>query len=254
MNQYFSPARFGRLLRKHLAEHAAAYALSSIVLLGGLLAVMSFLSYMSGGDGLSQSGQVALFTLGLLGAGSFFASTALAEYSQGSRAALALTMPASHLEKYLVAWLVSVPGVLVVFTAAFYLADWLVLAASGHPDRVVNLLLGSKEWLLTTLVFFLLLHAVALWGSIFFRRQPLVRTGFLVFALVAALTLLNYQALGLLLGTKLGFSLPLSQVRLNQGARLSLPESQEQWVGWVPVALVALLWPAAYARLTEQQL
>ena len=253
MSQYFSPIRFGRLLRKHLAEHAAAYALSSIVLLGGLLAVMSFLSYANGGEP-SQSGQVAIYTLGLLGAGSFFASTALAEYSQGSRAALALTLPASHLEKYLVAWLFSVPGVLVVFTAAFYLADWLVLAASGHPDRVVNLLLGSKEWLLTTLVFFLLLHAVALWGSIFFRRQPLVRTGFLVVALVAALTLLNYQALGLLLGTKLGFSLPLSQVRLAQGAQLSLPESQEQWVGWLPLALVALLWPAAYARLTEQQL
>jgi len=253
MNQYFSFARFGRLLRKHLAEHLAGYGLSSIVLLGGLLAVMGFLSYVSGPP--NQNGQAVLFTLGLMGAGSLFASMALAEYSHGSRAALALTLPASHLEKYLVVWLFSVPGVLVVFTAAFYLADWLVLAAAGRSDNLANLF-ANQDWLTATLVAFLLLHAVALWGSIFFQRQPLIRTGFLVFALVAALTLLNYQALGLLLGTKLGFSLPLGQVRLDQGPRLSLPASQERWLGWMPtaLALVLLLWPAAYARLTEKQL
>ncbi|MGI4833537.1 MAG: hypothetical protein ACRYFK_08765 [Janthinobacterium lividum] len=252
MNQYFNLARFGRLLRKHAAEHAPAYALSSIVLLGGLLAVLGFLSYVGGGPP-SQSGQAALFTLGLVAAGSFFASTALAEYSQGSRAALALTLPAAHLEKYLVAWLFSVPGMLLVFTAAFYLADWLVLAASGHPDKLANLF-TNREWLLTTLLAFLVLHAVALWGCIFFRRQPFIRTGFLLFALVVVVGFLNYQALSLLLATKLNFVLPLTHVRLPAGATLSLPESQERWLGWVPVALVLLLWPAAYARLTEQQL
>lgn len=253
MNQYFSFARFGRLLRKHLTEHATSYVLSSLVLLGGLLAVMSFLTYMSAGNGLSQNGQAIVYTMGILGAGGFFASTALAEYSHGSRAALGLALPASHLEKYLVAWLLSVPGVLLVFTAAFYLADWLVLAAAGQADKLVNLL-DNKEWALGMLMYFLLLHAVALWGSIFFRRQPLIRTGFLLFGLVAVLSLLNYQALGLLLGTKLGFSLPFSWLRLQAGPRLSLPEGQAQWLGWVPVVLVALLWPAAYARLTEQQL
>jgi hypothetical protein len=252
MNQFFNPARFGRLLRKHAAEHFSTYALGSIVLLGGLLAVFSFLSYLNGGAP-SQGGQVAIFTLGLMGAGAFFASTALAEYSQGSSAALALTLPASHFEKYLVAWLFSVPSVLLVYTAAFYLADWLVLAAAGHTDGLVNLL-DNKTWLRTVLVYFLLLHAVALWGSIFFRRQPFVRTGFLLFGLIAVLSLLNYTTLGLLLGTKLGFSLPFSWIKLQDGPRLSLPESQVQWLGAVPLALVLLLWPAAYARLTEQQL
>ncbi|NML64828.1 hypothetical protein HHL22_06380 [Hymenobacter sp. RP-2-7] len=252
MNQYFSFVRFGRLLRKHTAEHFSAYALGSIVLLGGLLAIFSFLSYLNNGAP-SQGGQVAIYTLGLMGAAAFFASTALAEYSQGSSAALALTLPASHFEKYLVAWLFSVPGVLLVFTAAFYLADWLVLAAADRTDGLVNLL-DNKTWLRSMLVYFLLLHAVALWGSIFFRRQPFVRTGFLLFGVIAILSLLNYGALGLLLGTKLGFSLPFSWIQLHDGPRLSLPESQVQWLSWVPVALVLLLWPAAYARLTEQQL
>jgi len=252
MNQFFNPVRFGRLLHKYAAEHFSAYALGSVVMLGCLLAILGFLIYVNGGAP-NQSGQVAIYTLGLVAAGGFFASTALAEYSHGSQAALALTLPASHFEKYLVAWLFSVPGVLVVFTAAFYLADWLVLAAAGHTEKLVNLL-DNKDWVLTMLLYFLLLHAVALWGSIFFRRQPLIRTGFLLFGLVAILSVLNYQALGLLLDAKLGFSLPLSSVRLQDGPSLSLPEGQEQWLSWVPVALVALLWPAAYARLTEQQL
>lgn len=252
MNQYFNLARFGRLLRKHTAEHFSAYALGSVVVVGGLLAILGFLSYLNGGAP-SQNGQAIIYTLGLVAAGGLFASTALAEYSQGSRAALALTLPASHFEKYLVAWLFSVPGVLVVFTAAFYLADWLVLVAAGHAEKLVNLL-DNQNWLLNLLLYFLLLHAVALWGSIFFRRQPLIRTGFLVFGVFAILSLLNYQALGLLLGAKLHFSLPLSAARLDQGAQVSLPESREQWLALVPLALVLLLWPAAYARLTEQEL
>lgn len=250
MNQYFSLARFGRLLRKHFAEHLTSYGLSASVLLGGLLAVLGFLSYVQGG--LSASQQGVLFAFGLLGAGTFFTSTVLAGYGQGSRAALALTLPAAHLEKYLVAWLVSVPGFLVAFTGIFYLADWLVLTLGGHADMLANLFTDT-DWVMSTLAYFLLLHAVALWGSIAFRQQQFIRTGFVLFALVAGLSVANYQALRLLLGTKL-MALPLGAVHLAGGPSLSLPDSQARWLAWLPAVLVLLLWPAAYARLTEKQL
>ena len=251
MSQFFNLTRFGRLLRKHFAEHLASYGLSTSVLLGGSLALLGFISYVSGG--LSQSAQGVMYLLGLLAGGAFFTSTVLAEYGQGSRAAMALTLPASPFEKFLMAWLVSVPGFLVVYTAVFYLADWLVLTLSGHAKMLATPF-DAPESVARMLAYFLLLHAVALWGSIAFRKQQFIRTGFVLFALVAGLGLANFQALRALLGTRPDMALPLGTVHLADGLRLSLPDSQERWLAWLPVVLVLLLWPAAYARFTEKQL
>ena len=101
MNQFFSLSRFGRLLRKHTTENLASYALGAAVLLGGMLVVMGFVAYVGGGIG--RTGQAVLFILFLMGAGSFFTSTVLGQFGSGSRAALALTLPASQFEKYLAA-------------------------------------------------------------------------------------------------------------------------------------------------------
>lgn len=250
MNQFFNLTRFGRLLRKHTTEHLPTYALGAAVLTGGILVVLGFLAYIQGG--LSHGQQGILFTLLLLAAGSFFTSLVLAQFGAGSRAALALTLPASHLEKYLVAWLFSLPVFLGVFVAAFYLADWLVIGLSREPDTVVRLF-ESKE-IRGVLTSFLVLHGVALWGSIFFARQQFLKTAFSAALAAIVLAVVNFQIIKAMLGKAVQMGLPFGTVSLQNDAPLTLPASQEQWLGLLPLALAALLWLAAYARLTEKQL
>ena len=250
MNQFFNLSRFGRLLRKHTAEHFLTYALGAAVLTGGILAVLGFLAYIQGG--LSHGQQGILFTLLLLAAGSFFTSLVLAQFGSGSRAALALTLPASHFEKYLVAWLFSLPVFLGVFSAAFYFADWVVMALSREPDTVFRLF--ESKAMLGTFTSFLVLHGVALWGSIFFARQQFMKTAFGVAILVVVVAVANFQLVKALLGKAVQSVFPFGTVSLQNDAPLTLPASQEQWLSLLPFALAALLWLAAYARLTEKQL
>jgi len=250
MNQYFNLTRFGRLLRKHTVEHFKSYTLGAGVLLGGMLAVMGFLAYVQGG--LSHGQQAILFVLFLLALGTFFTTTVLAEFGVGSRAALALMLPASQLEKYLVAWLFSLPIFFAVFIADFYLVDWLVISLSREPDTVVNVF--TADVLGSVLAIYLMLHGVALWGSILFRQQQFIKTGFLLFAVAVGLSLLNYQVLKAVIGPEFRMTLPFTAVNLNNGPSVSLLEAQSRQLLLPLLALIPLLWAAAYARLTEKQL
>ncbi len=250
MNQFFSLPRFGRLLRKHTAEQLSTYALGAAVLTGGILVVLGFLAYVGGG--LSRLQQGILFTLMLLAAGSFFTSLVLAQFGVGSRAALALTLPASHFEKFLVAWLFSLPVFLAVFTAAFYLADWVTLSLSPAPDELLNILTAKEAPGL--LAFFLVLHGVALWGSIFFTRQQFLKTAFSLVLLSIVGTVVNFRIMKALIGPVVQAVFPFGSVSLHNSAPVTLPDNQEHWFNWLPLVLAGLLWLAAYARLTEKQL
>lgn len=251
MNQFFNFTRFGRLLRKHTTENLASYALGAAVLLGGMLVVMGFVAYVGGG--ISHTGQAVLFILFLLGAGSFFTSTVLAQFGVGSRAALALTLPASQFEKYLVAWLFSLPVFLVVFVADFYLADWLVLRLSQGGGTLLNVF-ADAEAIVTVLVVCLLLHGVALYGSIAFRQQQFIKTAFLFFIAALVLGVVNYQVMKGVIGPDFKMALPLGYVNLSTGPALTLPDEQSRPILLPLLALIPLLWLAAYARLTEKQL
>ncbi len=77
MSQYFNLTRFGRLLRKHTAEHWKTYLMSAAVLLGGMVLVLGFITYLNSGR-LNQQMQGIFFTMFVLAAGRL---TALCELS-----------------------------------------------------------------------------------------------------------------------------------------------------------------------------
>ncbi len=251
MSQYFNLTRFGRLLRKHTAESWKTYVLGAAVLLGGLLLLLGFFTYIQHRP-LNQATQAILFELLLLGAGCLFASMAFGQFGVGRQAALALTLPASQLEKYLLAWLVSLPLFLVVFTAAFYLADWLAMHLMSPEPGPLLPLLGGKE--IPGLRLFLALHGLALWGSIFFSRLAFIKTAFLGLGGALLIGTLNFKLLNHWVDGKLGMAIPFDAAAINGAGPLLLPHTQERWLVLLPLALAALLWAAAYARLTEKQL
>ncbi|HEX8348907.1 MAG TPA: hypothetical protein VF598_03025 [Hymenobacter sp.] len=252
MNQHFNLTRFGRLFRKHITEEFTSYLLGTAVLLGGMVLVLGFMTYIHGAP-LNKEVQGILGMMFLLAAGSFFASNAFVQFGAGRQAATALTLPASHLEKYLVAWVVSLPIFLVVFISAFYVADWLVMQLSalrGQTQPLIDLFSPSA---LKTLLLFLVVHGITLWGSIFFPKQQFIKTACGGLIVSTLLVIVNYQIVERMLGTELRLAYPFGSVGLRSGSILSLPESQSQWL-LLPLTLAVLLWMAAYARLTEKQI
>lgn len=257
MNQYFNLTRFGRLLRKHTAEHFAGYLMSTAVLAGGILVVLSSFTYITRWP-LSREMQIIFFLFGLLAAGIVFTSAIFTALGSPRSAAPALLLPASHLEKYLVAWLWSLPVFLVVYTALFTLINLLVLhiGNQGHAYEVYDFSRGAREWT-TPLLSYALLHSVALWGAIYFERLHIIKTAFLLFGLLAGLIFVNLWMLKALVPAT-GISVPFATVWVGEGALhspLALPDGQWQVMGiGLPLVLAALLWLAAYARLTEKQI
>ena len=255
MSQLFNFSRFSRLLRKHTTEHLSSYLLQAAALFGGLLLVIGGLTYLMHSPP-SQTGQAVLYFFGLMGSGFFFASAAFRQYGAGSQAATALTLPASQLEKYLVAWLYSLPVFVVVFTAAFFAADWLIIqlsALSGPVGQLVNPMEGG-EGLRYMLLLYLLVHSVALWGSIYFSKLQLVKTACAGLAALVVLFVGNYAAMNVMISTEVKFSNPFGGVVLPESRPIILPADQTWWLPLLLLALAALLWVASYFRLTEKQL
>ena len=258
MSQFFNLSRFGRLFSKHTTEHGGGYLLATGVLLGILGLVMGFVAYMSSSP-LPPSEQAAFFILGLFGTGAFFTSTVFALFGDKKQATAALLLPASHWEKYLVGWLYSLPIFLAVYIGCFFLVDSLVLQFDSYegPRTQLVQLFGGEEKLYTAMVAYAAVHALFLWGSIFFVKQHFVRTAFGVLLAGTLLVFLNYQALQALLGRELGTAVPFAGMALQEGKEwysVNLPEAQKAWFGLVPLGLMLLAWAAAYRRVTEKQI
>jgi hypothetical protein len=252
MNQHFNLTRFGQLFRKHTTEQLTSYLMATAVLLGGMVLVLGFMTYIHGSP-LDKQVRGILCMMFLLAAGSFFTSTAFVQFGTGRQAATVLTLPASHLEKYMVAWVYSLPIFLLVFAGTFYTADWLVMQLStlrGQAQPLVDLF---SPLALRTVLLYLIVHGVALWGSIFFPKQQFIKTAFGGLTATAVLLIVNYHVVAGMLGTELRLAYPFGNVGLRSGSVLSLPDNQPQWL-LLPLVLAGLLWVAAYARLTEKQI
>ena len=258
MSQYFNLTRFGRLFRKHTAEHLRGYLLATAVLLGGIGLVLGYVAYLNT-QAMSASVQAIVFFMGLLSSGAFFTSTVLAPFGPPRQATPALLLPASHGEKYLVAWLYALPIFVAVYIGCFYLMDALVLQfddwAGPKPDLVS--LFSGPEKLCMGVVAYAVLNAVFLWGSIYFAKQQFIRTAFGVLLGLVVVVVVNFQVVQALVGHKVESVLPFLGLVLREGKAiqaLDLPPGQTAWLVLVPVGLMLLGWAGAYLRLTEKQI
>lgn len=254
----FNFSRFGRLFRRHTAEHLPSYGMAAAVLAGLLLLLLGFTAYSLSGR-LPEDAQAGFFTFFLVMAGVIFTSNIFSQFGNKRQASVALLLPASHLEKFLVAWLYSLPIFVLVYTGVFYLVDALVLyagARAGQTPDFMNIVssLSRANGIFWTLA---MLHGVWLWGAIYFEKTHFIKTGFGLFLLLGALSVLNFQFLKLLTGAELRVVPPFTKIMFTEGAQaysVGLPDAQTAWLGLVPVGLAVLLWAAAYCRLTEKQI
>jgi hypothetical protein len=257
MRESFSFARFARLFIKHTAEHYRAYLMAMSVLVGFLVLCGVFLFFVIP-FAPDPGFQTASYAIVMLVAGGLFTSTVFADYGDNRTAIPALTLPATSFEKFLVGWVWSYPIFLLLYTGIYYLA-LVGLSSFRHWDegqRFMYFTLRQPQ-LIVILVLFTELHALALFGAIYFRKLQFIRTGFVFFVALALAMIFNTLLLRAITGaavekaalpyTNLNFYIAHKYYSIDTGDNGSL------LVQGVFLLSAISMWVAAYYRLKEKR-
>jgi hypothetical protein len=262
MSNFFSPARFGRLFIKHSQEHYTRYLMSIVVLVGVMVMGGSFLIYMIN-TSLDPMFQMLLYAWLLLLAGTIFTSTIFAEYGSGKKVITWLSLPASHFEKYLVAWLYSFVILFIVVTGSFYLVMLFLINVKHFPlqrPELFNIFQkpGALQYslLYVALAIYSLLHSIAFFGAICFKKLHFIKTAFMFFIAVAVLMFGNKLLMDMLLHRDTFSTLPLTNVGFMENGHImviNLINNREGYAFAMYLVIAVLFWIAAYYRLKEKQ-
>jgi hypothetical protein len=255
MNKTFSINRFGRLFKKHSKEHYRNYLMSVTVLVGVMLLGGSFLVYMTDIQ-LDKNIQSFFFLSIMLLAGTIFTSTVFADLGERKKAIAWLVLPASHFEKYLVAWIYSFLLFIIVYTLIFYVALFTALNIQhAHTQRLAILNIFEKQILQMFLVY-AFLHAIAFFGAVYFEKLHFIKTAFTFFIIIAGLIIINKGLLTALLGRTVDASPPFGNLRFGdtgQTVDIKIGSQDAPYLLYLLIILTFILWVAAYFRLKEKQ-
>ncbi|WP_293304114.1 hypothetical protein [Pedobacter sp. UBA5917] len=258
MNDIFNISRFIGLLKKHSSENYKTYLMSTGVLVGILTLILSFLAYMSDGHiGVFQQGIIFLNVM--LFSGTIFCSMIFADLGSRKKAIPILTLPVSHIEKYLVAWLYSFVIFQLVYVGCFYAVDYIVVhtANNGILDKnsMVNVFsLDDKFWIVFPQ--FAVLHAICFIGAIFFERLHFIKTAFLFFVFILLISLLNPVLLHWIFGITIDKGVPFGAVGITEHGNFWMIRRNTvgDYILLVSLILVCVsLWAGTYFKLKEKQ-
>jgi len=253
MNNTFNPTRFGRLFIKHTVEHYKSYLMSLTVLVGVMILGGSFLVYMIEAR-IDKGLQTAVFSMIMLLAGPIFTSTIFTDLGDKKRGTVFLTLPASHFEKYLVAWIYSFAIFLVIYTASFYVVVLFAVNVKhfpGQPTEIINVF----QWpILGMYLVYAFLHSIAFYGAIFFEKLHFIKTGFIFFIFFALLIVSNKLLLGALLSHPVDPTVPFGNLHFtNNNRTVDISHQQDFFLLGILVLVTLFFWVATYFRLKEKQ-
>ena len=261
MNNIFKPERFGRLFMKFTAEQYKSYLLSLGVLMGILILGGTFMVYMMNVH-MEPTIQMIFLSWVVFFSGTVFTSMIFTPLGEPKKAISALTLPATHFEKFLVAWMYSFVIFLAVVITCFYLVVLFLLNIRHFPgpqEEVFNLFHningfnGSVFFVVISL--YALFHSVAFYGAICFKKLHFVKTALIFFVGIAVLIIVNNIYTGWLIHRDIIQAVPFTFLGfLEKGQPVFLNSISFVWVGQLVFIILALmLWTAAYFRLKEKQ-
>src|SRR5215207_2184394 len=185
MNQFFSFKRFTLLVRKHWTDNKKRYGLSVLAFIGLLITWFVF-TMLTGFDNqpMAKGVQMVSFFLALFGVGTFYSSQYFRDLGSRSKGINFLLVPASAFEKLLCSLLYTVVLFFVVFVAAFYLVDVLMVAIANSLSATENLagkpgvtnvfkviiLRFNRDSTINFLFLFFSVQSAFLLGSVYFEK------------------------------------------------------------------------------------
>jgi hypothetical protein len=226
-------------------------AMIGVMLLGG-----SFLVYMVGAR-MDKKDQSALFMVILLLAGTIFTSTIFADLGDKKKAIPWLLLPASHFEKFLVAWIYSFVVFIIIYTLSFYMVAMVILSIKpldGYPPEMFDI---SHSHALEMYMVYAFLHSVAICGAIYFEKLHFIKTAFVFFISLGILILINKMLLGAMVGRNVEVAPPFGSLRFTDNGQVNdimLSYKQNSInIDYLVMVLAVIFWTAAYFRLKEKQ-
>lgn len=257
MNNFFNLKRFLRLFAKQTAEHYRTYLMSVGVLAGVMLLGGGFLFFVIP-EAPDAGLQTAMFVILMLIAGTIFTSTVFNDYGDKSKAIVAVTLPATAFEKFLVGWLYSYPIFMIVYTGVFYLV-LIGLGSIRHwpVGQHFDVLSLHQDMITMVLVMYSILHAISIFGAILFKKLHFIKTGFAFFIGYALIMIANTLFLKAITGLNvIKIAMPYGYLNFDAGGKYySIAEEGPISLGVIiTLSVIALLiWVAAYFRLKEKQ-
>lgn len=259
MNNTFSLTRFIMLFKKHTLEHGKTYLLSTGVLAGVTAIGLGIFSFTNGGR-LAIPVQAIIFVYVLTLAGSVFTSLVFADLGDKRKANQVLTLPASHLEKFLVTWIYSFVIYQLLFMGVFYVVDWIIIGISrppaNDPNKMINIFdLEQKAYM--GFIAYTVFHGFTLWGAIFFEKLHFIKTAFIFFIYILVFIVINTPLLQFIIGKNVERSMAFGG--------FSITDSKRVWDIWAPdnmnhttlivfAITVITLWLSAFFRLKEKEI
>lgn len=257
MNNFFSFQRFCSLFVKHTTEHYRIYLMSIAVLAGVILLGGAFLFFVIP-EPPDPGLQTAIFVILMLVAGTIFTSTVFSDFGEKNKAMAALTLPATAFEKLLVGWVYSYPVFLLIYSSVFYLG-LIGLGSAKHwgPNQHFILFSIPQSGFYTVLTIYTLLHAIALFGAIFFNKLHFIKTGFAFFIGYVLMVIFNTLLLKILIGLDvIKAAIPFGYLNFSVGNKyysIVAKAIPSQAILIVLFVSAVLIWVSAYFRLKEKQ-
>lgn len=272
MNQFFSFQRFSLLVLKHWADNRKRYGLSALAFIGLLITWFVF-TMLTGMDSypMGREAQQITFFLSLFAVGTFYASQYFRDLGSRSKGINFLLVPASSFEKLLCSLLYTVVLFFIVFVAAFYFVDVLMVAiANSLPANEVNrkpevinvfkilLLRFNRDSTINFLLFFFSVQSAFLLGSVYFEKYSFIKTiisGFVGCFILFCLMYFFSQELLPDGDYPSGF---LTAYRVHVDGVNDHLVQVPRWIGevfrfLVMYAVAPFLWIVTYYRLKEKQ-
>ncbi|TDO24790.1 hypothetical protein [Pedobacter duraquae] len=258
MNNTFNFNRFSLLFKKQFVEQRSTYFMSTAVLFGFLTVLLGFSTYANEGY-VAAKVQFTFMVSVLMFAGIIFTSMVFSDLGDKKKAIPILTLPVSHLEKYLVAWLYSFPIYMLVYFICFYTVDGLTVYIGNmhvvHKNEVLSLF-DQELKPYRVLPVFAVLHAIAFLGAIFFERLHLIKTAFATLIFVFGIFLLNQPLIKMIFKPEVRNAVPFDNVGVVDGDNVWYIDSTKDSIHIVSVLLVLLMvifWTSAYFKLKEKE-
>lgn len=256
MNNTFNIQRFLKLLNKQTKDNYSSYLMSVAVLIGLLAITMGIKALISRGE-FSHATQVGFYATFAIIGGAIFTSMVFTDLGDKKKAIPALTLPVSHLEKFLVGWIYSFVIFLLVFTLSFCLVNLIVVNVGNSYLSVKNefVLPDFKEDHLDMLfVGFSFLHAVTLLGAIFFEKLHLIKSTFALFIFFLLIWLMDQPVAHLIFTEGSLRAVPFVGVAVAEGNNYQMIANEgNNLLYFTLIAVTILLWTAAFFKLKEKQ-
>ncbi len=257
-NLVFNPSRFGYLLRNDIELNYKRVLLAALAFFAFLAVFMASVAFDSSGNDLDFHSWVYPNTMIFFGC--IFTGFAFKEMANVHERHFYLSLPASHLEKFTVRWLLTVLGFPLIFTLSYLLFSWIsgivIKNFGGEELHVYNpFSLGGYVFLRV----YISVQSLFLLGAIFFQKYTVIKTGATLFVLTilgALLTMLLFYLM----------FYPYFDGSIFDGPSMDDAQPSQAFQDFVEFKLISLIefgfyyilpvfcWIISYLKLTEKEI